>query len=111
MAVNSYLNDYVEGKRFYFSFGSFPTERVLYLGLKSRFNFQACATPWFFLFSNLFVQLYNTWKTYSLAANSTWFKSVRVVSFPGTCVIKVLTKGFAAHYDFHLNIAIGANSE
>ena len=60
MAINSYLNDYVEGKRFYFSFGSFPTERVLYLGLKSRFNFQACATPWFFLFSNLFVQLYNT---------------------------------------------------
>ena len=39
MAVNSYLNDYVEGKQFYFSFGSFPTERSLNLGLKSRFNF------------------------------------------------------------------------
>ena len=39
MALNSYLNDYVEGKQFYFSFGSFPTERSLNLGLRSRFNF------------------------------------------------------------------------
>ena len=49
MAVNSYLNDNVEGKQFYFSFGSFSTQRSLNLDLKSRFNFQACATPWFFL--------------------------------------------------------------
>ena len=39
MPVNSYLNDYVEGKQFYFSFASFPTERSFNLGLKSRFNF------------------------------------------------------------------------
>ena len=39
MAVNSYVNDYVEGKQLYFSFGSFPTEQSLNLGLKSRFNF------------------------------------------------------------------------
>ena len=48
MAVNSYLNDNVEGKQFYFSFGSFSTQRSLNLGFKSRFNFWACATPWFF---------------------------------------------------------------
>ena len=29
MAVNSYLNDNVEGKQFYFSFGSFSTQRSL----------------------------------------------------------------------------------
>ena len=46
MAVNSYLNGNVEGKQFYFSFGSFSTERSLNLGLKSRFNFKACATHW-----------------------------------------------------------------
>ena len=34
MAVNSYLNDDVEGEQFYFSFGSSSS-----LGLKSRFNF------------------------------------------------------------------------
>ena len=40
MAVNSqYLNDNVEGRQFYFSFGSFPAERSVNLGLKSRFNF------------------------------------------------------------------------
>ena len=39
MAVNSYLNDNVEGKQFSFSFGSFSTERSSNLGLKSRFNF------------------------------------------------------------------------
>ena len=39
MAVNSYLNDNVEGKQFYFSFGSFSTERSVNLGLKSGFNF------------------------------------------------------------------------
>ena len=39
IAVNSYLNDNVEGKQFYFSFGSFSTERSVNLGLKSRFNF------------------------------------------------------------------------
>ena len=39
MAVNSYLNDNVEGKQFYFSFGSFSTQRSLNLGFKSRFNF------------------------------------------------------------------------
>ena len=39
MAVNSYLNDNVEGKQFYFSFGSFSTQRSLNLDLKSRFNF------------------------------------------------------------------------
>ena len=49
MAVNSYLIDNVEGKQFYFSFGSFSTQRSLNLDMKSRFNFQACATPWFFL--------------------------------------------------------------
>ena len=38
-AVNSYLNDNVEGKQFYFSFGSFSTQRSLNLDLKSRFNF------------------------------------------------------------------------
>ena len=31
MAVNSYLNDNVEGKQFYFSFGSFSTRRSLNL--------------------------------------------------------------------------------
>ena len=36
MAVNSYLNGNVEGKQFYFSFGSFSTERSLNLGLLSR---------------------------------------------------------------------------
>ena len=39
MAVNSYLNDDVDGEQFYFSFGSFSTERRSSLGLKSRFNF------------------------------------------------------------------------
>ena len=39
MAVNSYLHDKVEGKQFYFSFGSFSTQRSLNLGFKSRFNF------------------------------------------------------------------------
>ena len=39
MAVNSYLNDNVEGKQFYFSFGSFSTLRSFNLDLKSRFNF------------------------------------------------------------------------
>ena len=39
MVVNSYLNDNVEGKPFYFSFGSFSTQRILNLDLKSRFNF------------------------------------------------------------------------
>ena len=39
MAGNSYLNDNVEGKQLYFSFGSFSTKRGLNLGLKSRFNF------------------------------------------------------------------------
>ena len=41
MEVNSYLNDDidVEGEQFYFSFGSFSTERSSSLGLKSRFNF------------------------------------------------------------------------
>ena len=39
MAVNSYLNDNVEGKQIYFSFGSFSTQRSLSLDLKSRFNF------------------------------------------------------------------------
>ena len=39
MAVNSYLNDNGEGKQFYFSFGSFSTERSLNLELKSRFYF------------------------------------------------------------------------
>ena len=39
MAVNSYLNDNGEGKQFYFSFGSFSTERSLNLDLKSRFYF------------------------------------------------------------------------
>ena len=38
MAVNSYLNDNVEGKQFYFSFGSFSTQRSLNLDLKSRFH-------------------------------------------------------------------------
>ena len=47
MAVNSYLNDNVEGKQFYFSFGSFLTQQSLNLVLKSRFNFQACATSGF----------------------------------------------------------------
>ena len=39
--VNSYLNDDtdVEEEQFYFSFGSFSTERSSSLGLKSRFNF------------------------------------------------------------------------
>ena len=49
MAVNSYLNDNVERKQFYFSFGSFSTQQSLNLDLKSRFNFKACATLWFFL--------------------------------------------------------------
>ena len=49
MAVTSYLNGNVEGKQFYFSFGSFSTERSLNLGLESRFNCTACATHWFFL--------------------------------------------------------------
>ena len=31
MAVNSYLNDDVEGEQFYFSFGSFSTRRSLNL--------------------------------------------------------------------------------
>ena len=48
-AVTSYLNGNVEDKQFYFSFGSFSTERSLNLGLESRFNFKACATHWFFL--------------------------------------------------------------
>ena len=39
MAVNSYLNDNVEGEQFYFSFDSFSTERSSSLGLKSQFNF------------------------------------------------------------------------
>ena len=39
MVVNSYLNDNVEREQFYFSFGSFSTERSSSLGLKSRFNF------------------------------------------------------------------------
>ena len=39
MAVNSYLNDNVEGKQFYFSFGSFSSQRGLNLDLKSRFYF------------------------------------------------------------------------
>ena len=39
MAVNPYLNDNVEGKQFYFSFGSFSTQRSLNLDLKSRFDF------------------------------------------------------------------------
>ena len=39
MAVNSYLNDNVEGKQLYFSFGSLTSERSVNLGLKSRFNF------------------------------------------------------------------------
>ena len=39
MAVNSYLNDNVEGKKFNFNFGSFSTKRSLKLDLKSRFNF------------------------------------------------------------------------
>ena len=39
MGVNSYLNDNVEGKQFYFSFGSFSTQRSLNLDLKWRFNF------------------------------------------------------------------------
>ena len=39
VAVNSYLNDNVEGKQFYFSFGSFSTQRSLNLDLKLRFNF------------------------------------------------------------------------
>ena len=39
MAVNSYLNDDVKGEQFYFSFGSFSTERSSRLGLKSRFHF------------------------------------------------------------------------
>ena len=39
MAVNSYVNDNVEGKKFYFSFGSFSTQLSLNLDLKSRFNF------------------------------------------------------------------------
>ena len=39
MAANSYLNDNVEGKQFYFSFGSFSTQRSLNLDLMSRFNF------------------------------------------------------------------------
>ena len=39
MVVNSYLNDNVEGKQFYFSFGSFSTQRSLNLDLKSLFNF------------------------------------------------------------------------
>ena len=39
MGVNSYLNDNGEGKQFYFSFGSFSTERSLNLDLKSRFYF------------------------------------------------------------------------
>ena len=41
MEVNSYLNDDidVEGEQFYFSFGSFSTERSSSLGLKSRSNF------------------------------------------------------------------------
>ena len=38
MAVNSYLHDNVEGKQFYFSFGSFSTQRSLNLGFKSRFG-------------------------------------------------------------------------
>ena len=39
MAVNSYLNDNVESKQFYFSFGSFSTQQSSNLGFKSRFNF------------------------------------------------------------------------
>ena len=35
MAVNSYLNDNVEGKQFYFSFGSFSTQGSLNLDLKT----------------------------------------------------------------------------
>ena len=40
MAVNSYLNDNMEGKQFYFSFGSFSTQRSLNLG----FNLGMCDT-------------------------------------------------------------------
>ena len=39
MAVNSNLNDNVEGEQFYFSFGSFSTERSSGLSFKSQFNF------------------------------------------------------------------------
>ena len=39
MAVNSYLNDNMEGKEFYFTFGSFSTQGSLNLSLKSRFKF------------------------------------------------------------------------
>ena len=42
----------MEGKQFYFSFGSFSTQGSINLDLKSRFNFLACATPWFFLNSS-----------------------------------------------------------
>ena len=39
MAVNSYLNDNVEGKQFCFSVRRFSTQRSLNLDLKSRFDF------------------------------------------------------------------------
>ena len=39
MAVNSYVNDNVESKQFYFSFGSFSSQRSLNLDLKWRCNF------------------------------------------------------------------------
>ena len=39
IAVNSYLNDNVEGKQFYFSFGCFSTQRSSNLDLNSPFDF------------------------------------------------------------------------
>ena len=39
MAVNPYLNDNVEGKQFYVSFGSFSTQRSLNFDLRSSFDF------------------------------------------------------------------------
>ena len=39
MAANSYLNDNVEGKQFYFSFGCFSTQRSSNLDLNSPFDF------------------------------------------------------------------------
>ena len=39
IAVNSYVNDNVEGKQLYFSFGSFSTQQNLNLDPKSRFDF------------------------------------------------------------------------
>ena len=71
MAVNSYLNDYVEGKQFYFSFGSFPTERSLNLGLKSRFNFFHVLHLGFSCFQSYLFNYTKTERLHSLAANST----------------------------------------